>query len=827
MIYIRNKNFNLPYYNKFFSEFTHLKLNRFQKWAIKAIIDRDHAFISSNSNPDKTLPAEFVIHHLFLSSINNPTNKKIIFISPSKSLSKVAFHNFNLRFPNLSIQLVTNDIKELPDANLLIMTIDLFRSILFNQFINSNTPTSSPNINIDFSTDIATIIFDDIHFITDPKYGSIWEQSIIMIPDNIQLLLLSININKPFDFVNWISKLNCCLHKNIYLIPNDLSPTNTHSLWLNCKSSIHSNFKDKNFLNLTNNLITLKDTETNLYRQNYLYISQLQYLLSKNHLIPSYKLCLHSLISHLKDNNFLPAICFCYSKDTVQTYANSISINLYPELPPIEDICYDILQSKISNFREYINLPEYNYLISLFKKGIAIHHFHMIPILRELVEIILSKGYIKLLFTADTFCTSINMPTKTVIFSSLYTSHNNSSRLLEPYQYALITSKAGTHDANSPGHIIHCNSLFKPPEYIDIKTMLNGSALTISSNFFFSYHFILNILSSNKLNFDNITQFINKTLLQMDIDNDIKRYTKSIFTTKNLIDDKTNTIHSLNIPFSTFDDYIELNNKSALSINKNNKTILKKIHDIETQYPNIINHLSIYKCLLTLQNNLDYYQYALNKANVYTYKLITSYINMLSNIHFINHNPNSGCFELTNYGIFASQIIETNGLILSILINKYSLINELYTYEIAALLSCFTNISIPHDKQIYRPNTPNYQLNNVCLKLQDIIDIIKDAEYNYGTFSSDNYSIHYDLLYFVIEWCSAKNDTQCQLILNNVNASSISTSDFIKAIFKIYNIVNELCRACKLINNTHLLNKLNEIPPLLFKHIITEQSLYI
>ena len=57
-------------------------------------------------------------------------------------------------------------------------------------------------------------------------------------------------------------------------------------------------------------------------------------------------------------------------------------------------------------------------IIKLLEKGIAIHHSGILPVLREMTELLFSKGYIKLLFATETFAVGLNMPTKTVIMTS-------------------------------------------------------------------------------------------------------------------------------------------------------------------------------------------------------------------------------------------------------------------------------------------------------------------------------------------------------------------------------------------------------------------------
>jgi hypothetical protein len=55
----------------------------------------------------------------------------------------------------------------------------------------------------------------------------------------------------------------------------------------------------------------------------------------------------------------------------------------------------------------------------------------------------------------------------------------------------------------------------------------------------------------------------------------------------------------------------------------------------------------------------------------------------------------------------------------------------------------------------------------------------------------------------------------------------IFLGEFIKALMKIVNISNEMEKIANLTGNILLLSKLNKIPNLLMKYIVTNQSLYI
>lgn len=51
--------------------------------------------------------------------------------------------------------------------------------------------------------------------------------------------------------------------------------------------------------------------------------------------------------------------------------------------------------------------------------GIGVHHAGLLPILKETIEILYSKGLIKVLFATTSFSIGLNMPTRTVVFTEI------------------------------------------------------------------------------------------------------------------------------------------------------------------------------------------------------------------------------------------------------------------------------------------------------------------------------------------------------------------------------------------------------------------------
>jgi len=56
---------------------------------------------------------------------------------------------------------------------------------------------------------------------------------------------------------------------------------------------------------------------------------------------------------------------------------------------------------------------------ALLERGIGIHHGGLLPILKEVIEILFQEGLVKALFATETFSMGLNMPAKTVVFTAL------------------------------------------------------------------------------------------------------------------------------------------------------------------------------------------------------------------------------------------------------------------------------------------------------------------------------------------------------------------------------------------------------------------------
>lgn len=59
-------------------------------------------------------------------------------------------------------------------------------------------------------------------------------------------------------------------------------------------------------------------------------------------------------------------------------------------------------------------LPQVESILPLLQRGIGIHHGGLLPLIKEVIEILFQESLVKCLFATETFAMGINMPAKTV-----------------------------------------------------------------------------------------------------------------------------------------------------------------------------------------------------------------------------------------------------------------------------------------------------------------------------------------------------------------------------------------------------------------------------
>ena len=88
-------------------------------------------------------------------------------------------------------------------------------------------------------------------------------------------------------------------------------------------------------------------------------------------------------------------------------------------------------------------------MLPMLERGIGIHHGGLLPILKEVIEILFQEGLIKALFATETFAMGLNMPARTVVFSSAKKFDGKDTRYISSGEYIQMSGRAGRRGKRS------------------------------------------------------------------------------------------------------------------------------------------------------------------------------------------------------------------------------------------------------------------------------------------------------------------------------------------------------------------------------------------
>jgi superfamily II RNA helicase len=822
---ICNNNFDIdhPVLIEIFSRWP-FPLSNFQKFAILAILKKKHVIITAHTGNGKTLAAEFAISHF------TKLGKKVIYTSPIKALTNQKYNTFQEKYPEIEFGIITGDTTMNPSAQCLFVTTEILRNTLFKKkWLDANEERKEEiTLDIDINPEeLGAVVFDEIHYIMDKERGPVWHESIMMLPDAVQIIGLSATIDKPEILSEWIEKIK---GGEVWLCPTTARVIpQYHYGFVTFPKSVMNKLpfeKRDQFENLYEKEILIKSPESYFEDKAYYDITHMLKYLRENKVWIDKFFVFNQLIKYLKIKNYLPAICFVYSRKQVEVIASKINICLFEEgskIPSIiENECKQILMKKVNNWREYINLPEFKQLIKCLQKGIALHHAGMIQIFKEMVEYLFEKKYIKLLIATETFAVGVDMPAQSVIFTALQKFNGSKFRWLEPHECSQQSGRAGRRGQKEKiGRVWHMFNLFDiknaVPDIVTYRRLLEGSPQPFKSTFKINFNLILRLLSMDSFNLEN---FMQKSLMSDDIIKESAWIEDDILYFKDMLEKKT--VVPLRIDEQILKRYNEIMIKLPMASRKLRKQLSREKTNIEEGSKFFKIEYDKFIIIDDIKKNISKKNSQLINVKTKIKNQLELHIKILTENGFINNN------ELTEKGLIAANIQEMHCLALADILHERKL-EQINTAELAAVLSIFTSVSVKDEDSIVKIEhiVAPEQVKNTIKKIKQLYNKYYDIEsYNQTTFTNE-YEIHYNMCELVYKWCNADDDASCYKIFEEAIYYNISRGEFIKAMLKINNIAHELEKIAELQSNMNLLEKAKSISEITLKSIATNQSLYL
>ena len=500
------------------------ELDTFQKEAVYHLENGDSVFVAAHTSAGKTVVAEYAI------ALAAKHMTKAVYTSPIKALSNQKFRDFKQEFEDVGI--LTGDVQINAEASCLIMTTEILRSMLYR--------------GADLLRDVEFVIFDEVHYVNDLERGVVWEEVIIMLPEHVTLILLSATVPNTYEFASWVGRTK---KKDIYVISTPKRPVPLeHYLWADKamhmivdadKKFLDKGWKeantamsgrDKNLpAKLTDNAANQRGGANGRGGRGQGQRAgpqrggsqqrgrgQLQRGGGGGNIARTGRgggrttaaqdrnVWVH-LVQHLKKKELLPACIFVFSKKRCEENADALS-SLDFCTATEKSAIHMVVERSIARLKlEDRVLPQIRRLRELLARGIAVHHGGLLPIVKEMVEILFAKTLVKVLFATETFAMGLNLPTRTVVFSGFRKHDGRSFRDLLPGEYTQMAGRAGRRGLDLVGSVIIVSSgTEEAPPAATLRQMILGNPTKLRSQFRLTYNMILNLLRVEALKIEEM-----------------------------------------------------------------------------------------------------------------------------------------------------------------------------------------------------------------------------------------------------------------------------------------------------------------------------------
>lgn len=779
-------------------------LDPFQKHAVKAIHKGENVLVTAKTGSGKTLVGEYLVHHCL------KKGQRVFYTTPIKSLSNQKFHDLKQMFPSVGI--MTGDIKYRPDAQVLIMTTEILRNLLYKQ----GTQTANVGLTAQISLEgLGGVVFDEVHYINDRERGKVWEETMILLNRNIQMVLLSATIDKPELFAGWLGDLK---EVPVHLISTGyrIVPLE-HAVFIGQQPQLLMDNKEvfyadayKRYLDWREQKRKDKDSKERQVANRK--ASGYENAVVKGGGMPAFNHQLNECVKYLQEKSLMPCLFFVFSRKGCENLAHLVQGSLIDssDAAAIRHI-WDFHLHKYKDILEH--LPQAHQLKDLVMRGIAFHHSGLLPMLREMVELLFGRGLVKCLFATETFAVGINMPTKTVVFLDLekYSDESQGLRLLRTDEYIQMAGRAGRRGKDEKGYVFYLPQR-DPVSLGELQLMMTGRKAPITSQMDFGYDFLLKTLQTKNLRWMDLLE---NSYWYRQIRGEL------VETDKKMMDLQSKL--------------------SALGLSEDQRIICQARADAEAKVKTAVNaeRKKAQAALESMKNKQMGPSWDAQWKKFLTYKELSkefekedTYFKQLKSIHLTKVEPTLELLkkwgfldesnQLTDLGVLGSEFNEGQPILMARAFQE-GVWKGMTQEEFVAFLAGFLNEGKTNDET-------NPQDLNISNKTRDALNFADDIAYRCQqdqdrlqlTFAKqDMWGIHTTWIEPLVKWMDGE---EAAVICSEYG---LYEGNFIRSVLKVANMVEEWISIATFTKTIELLTMLEGLKETLVRDIVKPESLYL
>ena len=730
------------------------ELDDFQKEACKCISEGKSVVVCAPTGAGKTVIAEHAINCALEKC------EKVFYTTPLKALSNQKYNDFAEKYGHDKVGLLTGDTSINRNAQIVVMTTEVFRNMLYGTNFGSVT---------DNLKNVKYVILDEVHYMNDEQRGTVWEESIIYCPTNVQIVALSATVANADKLTEWINTV----HSKTELINTDFRPV-----------PLRFYYFDSSQPNTLLPLLTPNGTLNKKIKPEKKEFKRGKAVQKKN--------TVKDVVRNLHEKNMLPAIYFTFSRkkcDEQMEKCASLCLVTKKEQEEIKQI-----------IDEYIAENPYLYKnkhIEYLLLGVASHHAGLLPGWKMLVEKLFQKGLIKVVFATETLAAGINMPARSTVISSISKRTDSGHRTLTPSEFLQMSGRAGRRGMDEIGYVVIVGTPFQTPE--EVAELVLSDANPLESKFSPSYSMVLNLLQrftleeAKELVLKSFGYFSSSTRIEpylalkaqydekIDECNSFECYCKK--TNEDLLE--YNKIRDMYVQnrrvFKTIQKQEKKKNRplsaEAVEFGRQTKMLLQKMHSYECDT------CKLFKKHMKVIDVLERYkakEKALNKEiekqkDIFWNKFLSHRAVLMDYGYIKDDYP-------TEQGVTISQLRSENELFLARIIFS-GVLEGLTPAELASVICAITTEDMRADLYSQLPLSPN-----VRKKLNKIKDIRRDLDKKQKNYDVDDPMYINGFYSPLIEMCV--NGAEWESIVDEVD---MGEGDIVRSFKRVIDVLRQFC----------------------------------
>ncbi len=440
-------------------------LDDFQRRAIDALDAGRSVLVAAPTGSGKTVVAEYAVAKAL------SDGGKAFYTTPLKALSNQKYRDLVERHGRDAVGLLTGDLVRNGDAPVVVMTTEVLRNMIY-----------AGSASLD---GLRYVVLDEVHYLQNAYRGPVWEEVIIHLRREVDLVCLSATVSNAEEFADWIATVRGATETVI----EERRPVTLHNLYL-----VGDRRTERPLL-----LPTLVDgrpnPEAEQLERDDARVQRDQPRMTRGprrgRLMTPRRA---EVVEVLAERELLPAIVFIFSRAACDdAVGQCLSGGLRLTTPTERSEIRAIAEAAVAGLSDSdLAVLGYDRWVHGLEAGFAAHHAGMVPPFKEAVEACFTRALVKVVFATETLALGINMPARSVVIEKLTKFTGETHEKLTPGEYTQLTGRAGRRGIDDVGYGIVLWSPFVP--FDQVASLVSTRSYELTSAFRPTYNMAANLV---------------------------------------------------------------------------------------------------------------------------------------------------------------------------------------------------------------------------------------------------------------------------------------------------------------------------------------------